>query len=903
MPLPNRINKAAYRSHTYSGPRGSRKRIQAALRLHYGESSRAAIWRKRQKKQTQNIEQEEANKVAIQNRLSAHKDQNVPQIKTYSRAITKLQNEVPSCTTNIEPSEPVEVVWFESVNSPESESDTDVYELPEEIVSSDNLSLMSGYRIVDLKHVLMWAFNMQKHSQSCEGSQIEFVSETQNGFHSTLTFKCSICDKNWHQSTEKDDEINTSFVWATMTAGSHYTQAAHITTLMDIPTMAGNKFREIKKKIANTWHTHLTEEITKAGEQERCIAIEKGNISSDGTPYVTVFVDGGWSKSTYGHNLDPLAGMACIIGKETKKCLFFGAKNKYCYTCQYYKQMRMEVKDHHCCKNLTGPFSTIESDIIVEGFQKSEEIHDLRYQSFIGDGDSSVFSHLKEKVSYGNQIKKFECKNYIIKNYTSTLYKILANTKLPLYGRNILKSRLVKLIRIARKMIVHNSGNPSSMVDDLRNGPHHVFGNHEKCKEYYCSLVNSPSDNKSKKKNLVTILKSTAPRVWALIYAANERVFLKAANLSNETTNIATNFMNVINKFNGDKRLSHRKGGSYQRSVHIAGLAQAAGYKWHETGSKKRTDQRGRKHFKQYIQRKERSRLYRQKLKSQNTVIQKPKTLPDRDEGTQASNAVDIDVVEFRKKCDERLKEFQECPENIRNIESKTIGKNENDIMYVKYRSDRLSASHFGKVCKRRNIRPCYTHVKDILYKTNSCMRDLVYCEQNKIVAKATFAKQYNKTVRRSGLFIDEQFGFLAASCDGVIEDEKAVIEIQCFTSLVRKSLNIETAASQIKNFAVQYDGQKLTLNKRHDYYYQVQGQLRITKMVKCYFVCFVSLQQPVTVVEVLRDDEFISNMMPKLVAFYKNFILPEIILRRIRQNAKCVDFTDVIDITSSMSN
>lgn len=53
----------------------------------------------------------------------------------------------------------------------------------------------------------------------------------------------------------------------------------------------------------------------------------------------------------------------------------------------------------------------MESQIIVEGFQKSVDMHQLRYLKFIGDGDSSVFANLKEKVAYGNLIKKSEPKN------------------------------------------------------------------------------------------------------------------------------------------------------------------------------------------------------------------------------------------------------------------------------------------------------------------------------------------------------------------------------------------------------------------------------------------------------------------------------------------------------------
>lgn len=129
----------------------------------------------------------------------------------------------------------------------------------------------------------------------------------------------------------------------------------------------------------------------------------------------------------------------------------------------------------------------------------------------------------------------------------------------------------MKLTLVARKIIIHNSNQPGSMAEDLRNGPLHVFGQHEKCKEYYCSVKKSPPDGDKQQDNQVEILKNTAPEVWALIYAANEKIALKAGRLSNDTTNVAENFMSVINKFNCGKRLSLGRGGSYQRRVHIAG--------------------------------------------------------------------------------------------------------------------------------------------------------------------------------------------------------------------------------------------------------------------------------------------------------------------------------------------
>ena len=48
----------------------------------------------------------------------------------------------------------------------------------------------------------------------------------------------------------------------------------------------------------------------------------------------------------------------------------------------------------------------IESDIITEGFQPSEEMHQLRFTQLIGDGDSSVFYSVVLNVTYGRRVKK-----------------------------------------------------------------------------------------------------------------------------------------------------------------------------------------------------------------------------------------------------------------------------------------------------------------------------------------------------------------------------------------------------------------------------------------------------------------------------------------------------------------
>jgi hypothetical protein len=83
--------------------------------------------------------------------------------------------------------------------------------------------------------------------------------------------------------------------------------------------------------------------------------------------------------------------VAIIIGKETKKLLHIGVRNKYCYLCNL-----KSSKPHTCFKNWDQDSQSMEGDIILEGFLEAESKHGLRYMRPVGDGDSSVFSRIRQ---------------------------------------------------------------------------------------------------------------------------------------------------------------------------------------------------------------------------------------------------------------------------------------------------------------------------------------------------------------------------------------------------------------------------------------------------------------------------------------------------------------------------
>lgn len=75
-----------------------------------------------------------------------------------------------------------------------------------------------------------------------------------------------------------------------------------------------------------------------------------------------------------------------------------------------------------CYKNWTSTSTSMESDIIVDGFKKSLEMHGVIFKRLVGDGDSSVYNKIMENKPYGNLlVEKVECKNHLLRNFSKKI--------------------------------------------------------------------------------------------------------------------------------------------------------------------------------------------------------------------------------------------------------------------------------------------------------------------------------------------------------------------------------------------------------------------------------------------------------------------------------------------------
>lgn len=57
------------------------------------------------------------------------------------------------------------------------------------------------------------------------------------------------------------------------------------------------------------WKDAAWKDMEEAGIEEARLARERGHIDNDGIPYVTVYLDGGWSKRSFGHSYTASSGV------------------------------------------------------------------------------------------------------------------------------------------------------------------------------------------------------------------------------------------------------------------------------------------------------------------------------------------------------------------------------------------------------------------------------------------------------------------------------------------------------------------------------------------------------------------------------------------------------------------
>lgn len=127
--------------------------------------------------------------------------------------------------------------------------------------------------------------------------------------------------------------------------------------------------------------------------------------------------------------------------------------------------------------------------------------------------------------------------------------------------------------------------------------------------------------------------------------------------------------------------------------------------------------------------------------------------------------------------------------------------------------------------------------------------------------------------VRSSGLVVNVERPWLAATPDGVLTtaDSTLLVEIKC--PYTARSLTIAEAVAQLKSFCLHEQDGTVKLKRSHAYYYQVQTQMYVCNVSTCMFAVWTPKELFMEKIEL--DVQFMNLALPKLKAFYFDRLLP----------------------------
>lgn len=776
-------------------------------------------------------------------------------------------------------------------------SDSDELEVEKENDTNHNVSsTLVGRRIFNVE-LLFDSLSKIDHSPfDCNFSHFCFQKEIRNGLYSEFYFLCKLCGKT---EIIKSDipkpvggmPINTAIVEGIICTGNGFSQLREICSTINMPCMSNSLFYKKISQLGGHLEDLAYEKMIEAGKEEKRLAVENNEVDDDGVPQITVVADGSWAKRSYKTNYNSHSGAACIIGYRTKKVLFCGVRNNTCSICaKGHSNTEINTVDapqHKCYKNWSGSSTAMEADIIAEGFLRSIEMHGIKYSKLIGDGDSSVTSKLRMLMPYGPKtlITKIECKNHLLRNFSNKMNLLEKKTNnfkgfVPVMIRQKVSSNSMRLRKaivgaINRRKCeedVSQTLRTQNLRNDILNCASHVFGSHQKCADYFCKRKTDSTEV-----NYVPELKESG--IWTdiqqhLSYLANNSESL-ILNLNN---NYAEQFNSIIAKFVGGKRVNFTSRGSYQARCFGAVISFNTDAGTHQLLQKKITGCSPGKYLKSFTKTNQRDQKNSRKrklvfAKNKNEKNESKRSCgPDRHYGLMELED-DLPPSIFENKKVTFLSDLYKDPAAIAELERKTLGQSGNNVWRVE-RRQRVTASVFGKICKMRINTSCLSTIKSMLYSDFAGSVATRYGRDSEPLAVSAFEAATDLIVENCGLFIDEAKCFLAASPDGIVGHD-TIIEIKCPFTAANLTPTEAILSGKIKYCELR-EG-KLFLKRKHDYFFQVQGQLHVTRRLFCYFVVWTPLGVMFERIE--RDDQFWQNKMDKpLETFYMECILPELV-------------------------
>lgn len=332
-------------------------------------------------------------------------------------------------------------------------------------ISSLNIEVnqVFSYRILNF-YTVFTALSEYIQCNVCQG-KITFSESALRGIGFKILVKCDKCGVKSINSCPLIGhayEVNRRFVFAMRILGVGLRGAQKFCALMELPRPI---FQSFYDSVINNIHSAVKIvcdlSLSKAAEEEKKLTREREN--KEEITGLTVSGDGSWRKRGFSS----LYGVSTLIGNYSGKILDILVKCSYCKACEHWETRKntpeyldwAEKHAENCSINHEGSAGKMEVDAIIEMFQRSEKLHEVKYVNYVGDGDSKTFKGITEAKPYGDDITiaKKECINHVKKRMGTRLRNIKKEKKLG--GKGKLTDNLIIQLSNYYGLAIKNNNN------------------------------------------------------------------------------------------------------------------------------------------------------------------------------------------------------------------------------------------------------------------------------------------------------------------------------------------------------------------------------------------------------------------------------------------------------------
>lgn len=237
-----------------------------------------------------------------------------------------------------------------------------------------------------------------------------------------------------NRPTEYD--VNRRVTRAFQTLSKGHSAIEQFSLVMNMDYMSKGLFQKTLAELHKLFKMTGNDYLVKVRECVRSFCKEQDQSLTDNSIInLAMSFDGSWHKRGFTSNY----GVGSVIHIDTGLVIKFHILSKYCHNCAVTKEDLGENSpefhfwyqghEANCDINYTGSSPAME--VTAAGVLRRCSLdYKFRYATVVSDGDSKVFSHLKETAVYGKDvtIEKEEFINHVSKRIRRALRKLVKDT-------------------------------------------------------------------------------------------------------------------------------------------------------------------------------------------------------------------------------------------------------------------------------------------------------------------------------------------------------------------------------------------------------------------------------------------------------------------------------------------